>query len=279
VRQMLRDALVRRVLLWCASMLGAALFAAAIAALAVPAAHNSSASYVVVSVLKVPQLLALDPGLSVIAGTAALTAVTPALAASLTVMLPSLVIAILLGTLLGFLLTLRDTRRLLGPLFQLIASVPIFCAALMLAAAFAALQSRAAVTAPMIATLALAVAAAIARAVFAAQRNAAPPDYIDGLARMGVHRRQILGFYVARPTLAVALRDTGNILLALFAAAAVVESVFSWPGAGAEFIRAVALGDWNVVAVLIMIMAAARFTVDLAASLVSRALLGEEPPA
>jgi ABC-type dipeptide/oligopeptide/nickel transport system permease component len=279
VKDMLRDALVRRVLLWCASMLGAALFASAIAAFAVPAAQNSVGSYAVVAVLKMPQLLLLRPGASALAGTTALAAVTPALAASLTVMLPSLLIAIALGTLLGFLLTLGETRALLAPLFQLIASIPIFCASLMIAAGFALLRMPVAVTAPIIATLSLAVAGAVARAVFAAQRSAAPPPYIDGLARMGLSRRQIVGYYVARPTLAVALRDAGNILLALFAATAVVESVFSWPGAGAGFIRAVALGDWNVVAVLIMIMAAARFTVDLAAGLLSQALLGEEPPA
>jgi peptide/nickel transport system permease protein len=275
---MLRDALVRRVLLWCASMLGAALFASAIAALGVPAAYRGLPAYIDTVFARLPQLLLLDPGASTIAGRAALAAVAPALAASLAVMLPSLAIAIVLGSALGLLLTLSETRRILGPLFQIIASVPIFCAAVIVAAGFTAFPA-AAPTAPIVMTLSLAVSGAVARAVFAAQRSAAPASYIEGLARMGLKRRHILGFYVARPTLAVALRDAGNVLLALFAAAAVVESVFAWPGAGAEFIRAVALADWNVVAVLIMIMAAARFTVDLAASLISRALLGEEPPA
>ena len=85
--------------------------------------------------------------------------------------------------------------------------------------------------------------------------------------------------YMARYALAAVLRNAGGIMLALFAAAAVVEWVFGWPGAGATFIRSVALSDWNVVAVLILVIAVTRFTLDFAGEMLAFALLGEGPPA
>jgi ABC-type dipeptide/oligopeptide/nickel transport system permease component len=57
-----------------------------------------------------------------------------------------------------------------------------------------------------------------------------------------------------------------------------VEWIFEWPGAGAGFIRSVAFGDWNVVAVLILVIAGVRFTLDFLGALAGFALLREAPP-
>jgi peptide/nickel transport system permease protein len=280
---MLRFALAR-VVLWCASVLGAAVFAAAIAALAVPAASANGAAYLGTILRVVPRVLMLEPGRSLVSNLPAFDALRSGLSASLDVLVPGLAVALLCGAALGALLSLRALRPLSVFLLRAGASVPVFCAALLvgavaaLAATGVPAGNRFSTLAPMAVTVGLAGAGTVALSVARALQVVAREPYTAGLMRIGLTRAQIFRSYVAPHATALALKDLGNLFVTLFAATAVVEWVFEWPGAGAGFIRAVALRDWNVVATLIFIVALVRLTLDLQGTIASRALLGEAPP-
>ena len=264
---------------WALSLLGAALFAAAIAALAT---GTSGLTFLAEIFRKLPGIVLLDPGPSAVTGAPALTVAAPALAASAALVAPSLVLALLAGPALARLLAGARRRSPIAAVFQLVASVPVFCVALLIAAALAAFGTPPAGAAGILAmvfTIGFAAAGAVALCIAHGYAVAAPASYAQQLSRMGLSRRHIVRRYLAPPALIIALRDAGNVLLLVFAATAIVEAVFAWPGAGAGFLRGVALRDWNVVALLILILAALRFTLDLVAALVVRAALGEEPPA
>ena len=283
---MMRFAL-RRAALWCASIFGAALFASSIAALAVPAAQASTPAYLGTILRELPRVLVFDPGPSVIDGMPALSAAGPAILASLDLLFVTALIALLFGALLGAVLSLRVTRPVTSLLLRIASSVPVFCAALLFAGLAGGLMPPDAVPAdpaqlryfvPAVLTIGLAGAGAVALSVSRALAIAGREPYRAGLVRMGLPRGQIFRFYLAPHAFALVLNDLGSIFLALFSAAAVVEWIFAWPGAGAAFIRSVALGDWNVTALLIFVLALARFTLDLIGTFVSRALLEDATP-
>jgi peptide/nickel transport system permease protein len=91
---------------------------------------------------------------------------------------------------------------------------------------------------------------------------------------MGLGERDILRGFAARHALALTLKDAGDVLLALFAGIAVVEWVFGWPGAGAQFVHAVALEDWPEAAAIVFVIALLRMAADLIGGLAAGALLG-----
>jgi ABC-type dipeptide/oligopeptide/nickel transport system permease component len=104
--------------------------------------------------------------------------------------------------------------------------------------------------------------------------DALKEPYRESLSRLGISGREIVRTYVARRTLGLSLTSLGDVLLAAFAATAVVERLFDWPGAGAEFIHAAALRDWPVVAALVFVIAIVRVVTDLVSALAALALTG-----
>jgi ABC-type dipeptide/oligopeptide/nickel transport system permease component len=270
-----------RAVLWCASLVGAIIFACAVAALAEPASRVGLAPYLGTVLLKIPGMVQLAPGPSVISNSPAFAAARPSLEVSLRLLVGATPIAFILGAML--VLTLMPPRRPKGAavVVQLARSVPLFCLALLLAALLGAAAPGNAgldLVIPLIVLIGLAGAGAVALSVTQAFATVSGVDG-GGLARFGLRKGAIMRRYMARYAAAAVLRNAGSIMLALFTATAVVEWVFGWPGAGAAFIRSVALSDWNVVAVLIFVIAVTRFTLDFAGSLLAFALLGEGPPA
>jgi ABC-type dipeptide/oligopeptide/nickel transport system permease component len=270
-----------RAVLWCASLFGAVVFACAVAALAEPAARVGLAPYLGTVLKEIPDMIRFAPGPSAISNGPALAAATPALEVSLRLLVGATPIALILGSL--FALRLAPPRRPKGAaaLMQAARSVPLFCLALFLAALLGAASPGDAdldLVMPLIVLIGLAGAGAVALSVTQAFATIGGVDG-GGLARFGLRKGAIMRRYMARYALAAVLRNAGSIMLALFTATAVVEWVFGWPGAGAAFIRSVALADWNVVAVFILVIAVTRFTLDLAGELFAFALLGEGSPA
>lgn len=296
---MLRYAL-RRAALLAASLAGAALFAAAVASLGEPGATASAGAFVSALLAKAPGAFAFDLGQSTISGLAAAVDAAPAFMASLELLIVGTLIAIIVGVPLGMALASPDTRMMVAPAVQLAGSLPVFCAALLIGfilaplmpanesgnapslfAAFAAHDTDALFAALLaIAPAGITVGLAGAGAVALSWRNAldvaAAEQYRDGLRRLGLSDLEILNFYVARHALALTLRDLPDILLALFAAAAVAEWTFAREGAGAAFIHAVALEDWAVAAIILFVIAIIRSAADFAGPLAAYALIGNE---
>ncbi|MCH8859381.1 MAG: hypothetical protein IID54_07385, partial [Proteobacteria bacterium] len=97
---MLRYAVLRAAL-WCASLAGVALFAAAVAALGMSGADNDWAGYFGAVRLALSGVPGLEFGLSTVLGVPSLAAAAPALLASLELLLVSLFVAIAVGGVLG----------------------------------------------------------------------------------------------------------------------------------------------------------------------------------
>jgi peptide/nickel transport system permease protein len=180
-------------------------------------------------------------------------------------------------------------------------AIPVFCGALLigalaaalapgatpgagpsLSAALAARDAPATVSAllafaPLVLPIGLAGAGAVAVAMSGAMSEALAEPYRESLYRLGLSPREILRTYVGRRTLAIATTALGNIVLAAMAATAMVERLFHWPGAGAQFMDAAALGNWPVVAVLVLVIATVRIVADFMGALAAAALTGEAP--
>jgi len=295
---MLRYALLRTAML-VASIAGAALLAAAIAALGQPGALASASDFLGTMLAKVPDVFLFDVGQSSISGLTARIETGPAFLASLELLLFATPIAFIAGVPLGSALADPATRPFVAPVVQFAGSSPVFCGALLIGVVFARLWPAhsgevpslfAAIAAhdtnaflealrtiaPAGVTVGLAGAGAVALAWRNALETASGEPYRDGLRRLGLSDAEILRVYVARQALALALADLADIVLAIFAADAVAEWIFSWPGAGAAFIHAVALEDWAVAAVIVFVIAVIRAGADFAGPVAAHALLAEE---
>jgi ABC-type dipeptide/oligopeptide/nickel transport system permease component len=119
-----------------AVFLGACVLSAAIASLAVPDARSSFESFFSVFWARLPNMPALDFGTSTIFGGPAFTVLAPLLASSFDVLLMSLPLALGIGIPLGFFLADKKSRMVAGPVMQILGSVPIFCGAILVGAAF-----------------------------------------------------------------------------------------------------------------------------------------------
>lgn len=295
---MLRYALLRAAWLG-ASIAGAALVAAAIAALGQPGALASAADFLGAMLAKAPDVFAFDVGQSSITGLTARIETGPAFLASLQLLLFATPIALIVGVPLGATLADPATRSIVAPVVQAVGAVPVFCAALLIGIVFARLWPAPSNAVPSLftaiaahdtnmflaalraiapagVTVGLAGAGAVALAWRNALEAASTEPYRDGLRRLGLSDAEILRVYVARQALALTLADLADIVLAIFAADAVAEWIFAWPGAGAAFIHAVALEDWAVAAVIVFVIAIIRAGADFAGPVAAHALIAED---
>jgi peptide/nickel transport system permease protein len=296
---MLRYALLRAAML-AASIAGAGLLAAAIAALGQPGAAAGVADFLAAMLAKVPNVFAFNIGQSSLSGLSASIEAGPAFMASLELLLFATPIALIIGVPLGSALADPATRPIVSPIVQLTGSVPVFCAGLLIGillarlwpahtgtgvpSLFAAIASQDSnimlaaleAIAPPGLTVGLAGAGAVALSWRNALEIASAEPYRDGLRRLGLGDADILRIYVVRHAIALSLDDLADIVLAFFAAAAVAEWIFAWPGAGAAFIHAVALADWAVAAVIVFVIAIIRAGADFAGPVAAHALIAEE---
>ncbi len=274
-----------------AGIIGAVVFAAALAAL-------GAAGFTDAFVDRVAGIVSLDFGRSTITGTDSFASIIPALHDSMILLVPGLGLALLLGVPLGVLLAEKRTQTVTGPLTQLARAVTVFCGALLfgvIAAAFIpgtetgrgisvqdaiathnldTIMAALAAMAPLVLPIAFAGAGAIASIVCGAMEEALGENYRRSLQELGISPREILRTYVARRALALSLAAIGDVLLVTVGALAIVERLFDWPGAGAQFIHAAALHDWPVVGALVFVIAVARIVADFVGGLMSTALTG-----
>jgi peptide/nickel transport system permease protein len=273
-----------------AGILGALLLAAAVSA------SGMHGGFVTAAAQRALALAHLDFGTSDMTGAPALHELASRLPATLELLAGGGLIALVTGVPLGLLLSWGKALRAGAPLIQIVAAAPVFCAGLallwianrfawdvsaktglaFLPALFSGDFSSAARALPAFGLPAAVVGAAGAAAVHLVVRRGARAamgaPYRESLRLMGLSAFEVDRLYLA-PRLAAALfAGMGEIALSLFAATAVAEWVFGWPGAATLFIHSVALGDWNVAALVLFVFAGLALAANFIGALTARAL-------
>jgi peptide/nickel transport system permease protein len=236
-----------------------------------------------------------DFGNSAASGQSALRMVSLQLPATLQLVGAGALIAFAIGIPLGIFLSASRMLRAAAPLMQIVAAAPVFCAALALIWLSvhmlhwsASWQTNAmAGGAPangtwqdMLRSFALPVltvgAAGIASVQVALRRKAAAAlaaPYRAGLRMMGLGGLEIDLRYVLPELLGALMASLGEIVLALFSAAAVAEWVFNRQGAAVLFLKSAASHDWNVAALVLLIFAAIKLLADFIGMVAARLLV------
>ncbi|HWA29751.1 MAG TPA: ABC transporter permease subunit [Rhizomicrobium sp.] len=240
-----------------------------------------------------------DFGNSSVTGAPALDGVMAVLPDTLQLLGGGALVAIAVGVPLGLVLSASRTLRAAAPLIQIVAATPVFVAALALiwlsvrvlhwseASQASALSWTALVKSQgwdaalrVFALPALTVGAAGAASIqFALRRAAATAllaPYREGLRMMGLGALDIDIRYTLPEILAVLLRGLDDVALALISAAAVAEWVFHRSGAAVLFLRSVALGDWNIVAVVLALFAVMTILVGFLGAAIAQIIVPED---
>jgi peptide/nickel transport system permease protein len=284
-------------------LLGAFLLAGAIAALPV-AGQAGATAYFAGWWTHLESFAQLDFGTSQVTALPAAAELARRLPATLELVGAGALIALVLGVPLGLLLGTGQRMRAGAPLVQIVAAAPVFCAGLALLwlaahvlgwpvghhlGAAVSAQTAESGSAGLegflrsFALPALTVGAAGAAAVQLALRRAASvameAPYRRGLRLMGLGGFEIDRAYLVPEIGAGLLASLGEITLALFSATAVAEWVFGWPGAAVLFVKSIALEDWAVAALVLLVFAAIKLVADFAGAVSAHALARGEAAA
>lgn len=274
---------------------GAFLLAAGVAALSERDGH--SGHYLVAFFARIDRVAHLDFGLSAITSVPVAAEIMRGLPVTFTLMGAGLIVALLIGIPVGLLFGTGRFFRPAAPLIQVITAVPVFCAALLALwvaqifgwtdfnhETFAAALSHGAgpvallrvIAVPALiagATAAGAIQLALHRAILGAMQE----PFYDNMRYMGLSGFEIDRAYLASYLMIGFLKSLGEIALALFAADAVVEWVFGWPGAINLFVHSVALRDWNVAAVVLLAISGVVIVADFVGRIGAHLVAGAAP--
>ena len=283
------------------ALIGAGVLAAIVSTLAVPGATADMHHFVAALGQRCLDFARLDFGFSSITGTSAVAMLARGLAPTLVLLVWGAVIAVIVGAPVGIIFARGPVHRPFAPLIQVVAAMPVFCVGLALiwfavnvlhwpasarGDAGAALglvpalleRNATAVTNAfrILAVPALIVGAAGAASLQLALRRAAAEageaSYRQGLKLMGLSALEIERVYRAPQIAAGVLASLGEIVLALISAAAIAEWVFDWPGDAVLFVKSVALHDWTVAALVLLLFAAIKLVADFIGALGAHAL-------
>jgi peptide/nickel transport system permease protein len=276
-------------------LIGAVLLAGAVAALP-PAGHAGvgAPAYLMAWATHLGEILRLDFGVSQVSALPAADELARRLPITLELVGAGAVVALILGVPLGLILGTGQRLRAAAPLVQIVAAAPVFCAGLMLlwladhvlgwhegrrlggalwsttGHADLSQQLRAFVLPAL--TVGAAGAAAVQLALRRAAHAAMEAPYRRGLRLMGLGTMELNLAFLAPRVLAGLIADLGEISLALFSAAAVAEWVFDWPGAAVLFIKSVALDDWSMAALVLLVFAMITLSADFLGTVAARLL-------
>ena len=265
------------------------------AALSQPGAQSGAAGYFSALLAELGAYARLDFGTSVISAAPAAQELAERLPVTLELVGLGAIVALFLGGPLGILLGTERPLRAAAPLIQIVAAMPVFVASLALLwlaanvlhwpgmehigepglsalGAQSGFDSTLRTLALPVLTVGIAGAAAVQLVLRRASAEAMDEPYRRGLRLMGLSTLEINSVYLVPQLLTELCRSLGDITLALFAAAAVAEWVFAWPGAAVLFLKSVALHDWRVAALVLLVFAAIKFGADFAGELGAHAL-------
>lgn len=117
-------------------------------------------------------------------------------------------------------------------------------------------------------TLALVIAAVVARHQRAAMRQVRDAEFIRAARATGIRESRILWRHALRNTLTPVFTVMGVILASLVSGAVLVERIFAWPGMGRALVDAVLYRDYPLVAGAVIVtslgVVAATLLADLA---------------
>ena len=279
-------------------LFGAALMAAAIAALSTPHAADGVLYFLLAWAGRVSEFIHLRFGESAITGSSVIGELAVCLPLTLGLVAEGIVVAALVGIPVGFLFGAGPARRAAAPLIQIVAAAPIFCAGLALAFVASNLLHwpvpinggirigpdaipRDSAQAQAILLPALTVGLAGAGAVQLALRRAAgevgQETWRLYLRRMGLSSWEVESIYVVPQIFAGLLSSMGDVMLSLLSAAAVAEWVFSCPGAADLFVKSVALHDWSVAGAVLFVFAGLTLTAQFIGRCAARPLTDPGP--
>ncbi len=254
-------------------LVGAVLLAAAIAALADRHAGDGALPFLAAWGRALTGFLHLDFGAGAMTGADALGELGTHLPLTLGLVFEGLAVALIVGVPVGVMFGSGPARRAAAPLVQVVSAVPIFSAGLALAYVAATVlhwpvprgtgvatglalvphsgREVEALLLPVL-TVGLAGAAAAQLALRRAGAEGARQPWRMHLRRMGLTAFEIETIYGVPQIMAGLLWSLGEVMLALFSAAAVAEWVFNYAGAADLFVKSVALHDWAIVAPILL---------------------------
>lgn len=267
-------------------LVGAVLLAACIAALSAEGARNSAGAYFSALLAQLGGFVQFHFGTSIISGASAASDVAARLPVTFELVGLGAIAALVLGGPLGILLGTERPLRAAAPLVQILTATPVFVASLALLWLAANVlhwpgedvqfgNSLRALALPVL-TVGAAGAAAVQLGIRRAAADAMDEPYRRGLRLMGLSTLEINSVYLMPQVLVGLCRSFGDIALALFTAAAVAEWVFGWRGAAVLFLKSVALHDWSVAALVLLVFAAVKFFADFAGEVGAYALLARK---
>jgi len=268
------------------AVLGALLMAVAISVL--PHAHSAARPGILALALvhKLGAYLQLDFGDSVISGLGAGHELAARGPTTLTLVLFGGAIAFAVGVPVGLIFGGGPLRRATAPLIQIAAAAPVFCAGLALAYVaqnifhlpvnVGGADVLRALFLPAL-TVGLAGAASVQLALRRAAAECQGLPFRAGLRGLGLSQGEIDRTYVMPLVLGGLFESLGEVMLSLLSAAVVAEWVFDCKGVADLFVQSVALGDWNIAALILFVFALAVLLADFAGKLLARALTGGEP--
>lgn len=270
---------------------GAFLFAEGVAGISRADAHGS---YLGALFARIDQATHLDFGTSAITGAPAIDEIARGLPITFSLMGVGLIAALILGILSGLLFGTGRFFRPLAPFLQAVTAMPLFCAALFAVwianlfgwtdfghDKFATALSHGTDAAAILRAVAIpaliagasaagAIQLSLHRAILGAMRE----PFYENMRRMGLSGFEIDRAYLAPYLLRGFFCSFGEIVLSLFAADAVVEWIFGWPGAINLLVHAVALRDWNVAAVVLFAVASVVIAADFVGRVSARLVSG-----
>jgi ABC-type dipeptide/oligopeptide/nickel transport system permease component len=198
---------------------------------------------------------------------------------SLELVVPSFALALFLGVPLGTLAAMHRSRwadHLLRLTCLTVASVPGFWLAILLIDLFAvrlhllpitASQGSGAVVLPAL-TLGLPMAAWLARFTRSSMLRTMEDDYVRTALAKGVRRDVVMERHVLRNALVPLVTVLGTTAARLLSGAAIIETIFAWPGLGALAVDAVQRADFPVIQAFVLytgvVFVAVNLVVDLA---------------
>ena len=277
-------------------LLGAIILAALVSA----AAEHGSSAYGRAVLAHLLAFGRLDFGTSAISDSSAWAELAGRLPVTLELLGFGAVVAVVIGAPVGILLSAGRVLRAGAPLMQIVAAAPVFCAGLgllwlservlhwtgaprdtsFLAALMSgnldAVQAELRAVALPALTVGAAGAASIQLALRRAMSQAAGEPYRRGLHAMGLGRFEIDRVYLFPQIVAGLLHSLGEVASSLLAATAVAEWVFGWRGAADLFLKSVALQDWTVVALVLLVFAALTMTAEFLGVIGARLLAETE---
>ncbi len=275
-------------------ILGTVAIAAAISAIAEPRAHGLL-PFLEAAASRLAHFLQFNLGTSAITGLSAAHELGQRLPPTLLLVLGGGAIALVVGVPLGLLFGAGPVRRAAAPLMQIVTAAPVFCAGLALAygaghllhwplsvnmpsGAPVAPDEALRIAALPVLTVGLAGAAAVQLALRRAASLSSGAAFRTGLKRLGLGALEIERLYVVPQVLAGLVASAGEIMLALLSAAVVAEWVFNRPGAADLFVKSVALHDWNMTALILVVFAGLSFATDFLGSLAGFVFANEGQP-